>query len=142
MSAPVSEGEAIRRGSEVRLPRLTVSGLEVLLELRRPRTQGRASALNHQQIAHAALTLKPQRDHPRNARAHRMARYHGDAKPCRHRLADGLGAAELHRRGHRHAAPLEEPFGHRPGARTGPARDVRRSEEHTSELQSLAYLVC
>src|ERR1043166_6812307 len=89
MSAPVSEGEAIRRGSEVRLPRLTVSGLEVLLELRRRRTQGRAGALNHQQIAHAALTLKPQRDHPRIARAPRMARYHGDAKPCRHRLEIG-----------------------------------------------------
>src|ERR1041384_8782931 len=42
------------------------------------------------------------------------------------------------------ALPISRPRPHRrSGARTGPGgRRPRRSEEHTSELQSLAYLVC
>src|SRR2546425_1936351 len=41
------------------------------------------------------------------------------------------------------ARPGNPDFGSAPGARESPAwRNMSRSEEHTSELQSLAYLVC
>src|SRR2546425_9043589 len=46
------------------------------------------------------------------------------------RDARGLGEARIHRR-----------IGDNPGQRVQ-LDDVGRSEEHTSELQSLAYLVC
>src|SRR2546425_2613245 len=62
------------------------------------------------------------------------ARYRADASP----RSEGQDSSESGARCflcHRHERG--EPAGHRPGART-----KMRSEEHTSELQSLAYLVC
>src|SRR5229473_7321518 len=41
-----------------------------------------------------------------------------------------------------HRGPRPAPAGHRTGFRASPACRSPRSEEHTSELQSLAYLVC
>src|SRR2546425_9774518 len=57
---------------------------------------------------------------------------------------DRLGHAAVLRRLHARAAvgrgtPVHVPLR---GARPRPARAAARSEEHTSELQSLAYLVC
>src|SRR2546425_6765355 len=51
-------------------------------------------------------------------------------EPGRRRRRDGRGAEERH--GHRD----------RDLRRARPRRERARSEEHTSELQSLAYLVC
>src|SRR5438046_8605810 len=55
-----------------------------------------------------------------------------------HPAAEGAG-----RRGHRGPGPRPG-HGRRPrvSARTAPTRGRRRSEEHTSELQSLTNLVC
>src|SRR5687767_15457817 len=63
---------------------------------------------------------------------------------ARRRRADGAGRrAPRRRRGDRRAASL---LGRRPAARRpgepGTVGARPRSEEHTSELQSLAYLVC
>src|SRR5229473_6081671 len=55
------------------------------------------------------------------------------------RIAERLDHVAVEQRSHRGAIGETERFPHRPGA----SRHLRlRSEEHTSELQSLAYLVC
>src|SRR5205823_12767603 len=57
----------------------------------------------------------------------------------------GPVAARRVRRGDRPARVLARPFRDRPddiSGRRAPRFESRRSEEHTSELQSLAYLVC
>src|SRR2546425_8073370 len=57
------------------------------------------------------------------------------------RVGDGLGEAEL-RRGHQHVGRVlvRERVAHDSMSLVG--KRQLRSEEHTSELQSLAYLVC
>src|SRR2546423_6696549 len=68
---------------------------------------------------------------PRDAGALGRRRHHGVR----------AGSAPAARLGHAHAA-AEAPRGVRPGAAPARQRRRARSEEHTSELQSLAYLVC
>src|SRR2546425_5458693 len=63
------------------------------------------------------------------------------------RPRDGCAPPAGHPAGRLHDAPPIEQTGHalpavRRKVQEGPGRDVHRSEEHTSELQSLAYLVC
>src|SRR2546425_2325741 len=55
-----------------------------------------------------------------------------------------LGARRVHVADRRPswARHLQRRSARRPGARVVPRRHLDRSEEHTSELQSLAYLVC
>src|SRR3989441_13053046 len=77
----------------------------------------------------------------------RPAREVGDAVPA-HRahheraLQAEIDAATLLRQALAEADGEEWPHQSRPGGHARDGRDERRSEEHTSELQSLAYLVC
>src|SRR5205823_11654274 len=59
--------------------------------------------------------------------------------PCRHRDAGGHGAVHVSRDRSR---ALQARARSRTRGRGAAATECRRSEEHTSELQSLAYLVC
>src|SRR2546425_8762732 len=85
-------------------------------------------------------TLFRSGQHPRRGTRGAAARRAALAQqPRPHRAR---GAARLPRRGPRGEAPPARPrapLHRRPRA---PARLLHRSEEHTSELQSLAYLVC
>src|SRR5205823_14006044 len=81
----------------------------------------------------AATTVKAARRSARRARGcgERPARRRD---PGTHPGPDRVPAGELDRPSH--------PGQRCPEARRHEVRDIARSEEHTSELQSLAYLVC
>src|SRR2546425_2911251 len=69
-----------------------------------------------------------------------------DALPISYRVQHDCGLRR-HRHGHgRHEGLADQPRSdrrlHRTGCARAPVRWSLRSEEHTSELQSLAYLVC
>src|SRR2546422_7113363 len=61
------------------------------------------------------------------------------ALPISHRLGD---PARHHSPGEAHRGPLAADPGARPARKTRQPRLRRRSEEHTSELQSRLHLVC
>src|SRR3712207_7290053 len=69
--------------------------------------------------------------------------FRSDGRTARHGQARGL---DLARRGGALAPPAareeNRPHGHARPLRHGRPRPARRSEEHTSELQSRQYLVC
>src|SRR5687767_15479603 len=76
------------------------------------------------------------RDRPRHARAFEPLRKHDLARGLRYTAADRQFLAPVKRILHPSTAPFEVAIGFI--IELG----LARSEEHTSELQSLAYLVC
>src|SRR5205823_14020325 len=80
---------------------------------------------------------------PRQGVEQHPARDHGEAAPRVRRLGDEEDQDERHHRGE--IRELQPGIARASRTLTRPARqdeEARRSEEHTSELQSLAYLVC